>query len=110
MANTIKHATYETSEPALFVCPAEYSELFCMEWKKDVPVSAYTNYSLEVNAGPPRPVPFIEFIEKLVIMDIIMEPVISKYFVKHTSFPYTTFETIGGRENVGKIFIVWSHF
>jgi hypothetical protein len=26
------------------------------------------------------------------------------------SFPFTALQTVGGKENIGKIFIVWKHF
>jgi hypothetical protein len=54
--------------------------------------------------------PFIEFVEKLVILDMIIDPIITKYFVKYRSFPFMCDHTIGGNENIGKIFIVWMHF
>ena len=38
------------------------------------------------------------------------QPVISKYFVKYKSFPFFCHHTIGGKENIGKIFIIWMHF
>jgi hypothetical protein len=43
-------------------------------------------------------------------MDVILEPVIQKYFVQYWSFPYAGLQTLGGKENIGKIFIVWKHF
>ncbi len=43
-------------------------------------------------------------------MDFILEPVIHKYFIKNLSFPYSALETVGGRDNIGKIFMVWNHF
>lgn len=43
-------------------------------------------------------------------MDLILEPVIDKYFIRYVSFPYTTLQTVGGKENIGKIFMVWNHF
>jgi hypothetical protein len=53
---------------------------------------------------------FMEFIEKLVILDLIIEPIFTRYFVKYRSFPFLCDHTIGGQENVGKIFAVWMHF
>lgn len=53
---------------------------------------------------------FIHYIEKLVILDLIMEPIMAKYFIKYRSFPFLCEHTIGGRENIGKIFIVWMHY
>jgi len=38
------------------------------------------------------------------------QPVITNYFVKHKSFPFLCHHTIGGRENIGKIFIIWMHY
>lgn len=44
------------------------------------------------------------------MMDLMLEPIIQKYFIKYKSFPYTAFQTIGGRENIGKIFLLWKHY
>ena len=52
----------------------------------------------------------MEHVEKLVILDIIMDPVINRYFSRYRSFPFMCHHTIGGKENIGKIFIVWNHF
>lgn len=43
------------------------------------------------------PTTFIDFVEKLVILDIMLEPVIDKYFIKNLSFPYTALQTLGGK-------------
>ena len=53
---------------------------------------------------------FIEFVKKLAILDIMLEPIIEKYFIKNRSFPYSGYNTMGGKEHLGKIFIVWRHF
>ena len=38
---------------------------------------------------------FLEFLEKLVILDYICEPILNKYFVKYKNFPYLAQHTIG---------------
>lgn len=43
-------------------------------------------------------------------MDLMLEPIVEKYFVANLSFPYTAQRTLGGKENIGKIFIIWRHF
>lgn len=43
-------------------------------------------------------------------MDLMLEPIIDKYFVANLSFPYSAQRTLGGKENIGKIFIIWRHF
>lgn len=53
---------------------------------------------------------FIEFIEKLVILDIILKPWIQNYFVKYQSFPYSCRNTVGGKENLTKVFLLWRHY
>lgn len=45
MANTIKYASHEACQPAIFVCPAEYAEMFCMQWAKDEPLTPYSDFS-----------------------------------------------------------------
>ena len=39
----------------------------------------------------------MEHIEKLVILDLIIEPVITRYFVKFRSFPFLCEHTLGGK-------------
>jgi hypothetical protein len=70
MANAIKYASHQASEPAIFVCPAEYVEMFCTEWKKSLPVSPYSDFSYTLDAE--KPTRFIDFVENLAIMDIMM--------------------------------------
>lgn len=43
------------------------------------------------------------------ILDLILEPVIHKYFIQYESFPFLCEHTIGGLENLGKVFQLW-HF
>ena len=52
---------------------------------------------MELYKVPNEEVLFLEFIEKLVILDIILEPLIQKYFVKYDSFPYSCKNTVGGK-------------
>jgi hypothetical protein len=44
MSNAIKFASSTSIEPTIFVCPAEYAELFCLEWKKIRSVSPYSDF------------------------------------------------------------------
>lgn len=41
---------------------------------------------------------------------MIIDPIISRYFTQYRSFPFMCEHTLGGRENIGKIFVVWTHF
>jgi len=46
----------------------------------------------------------------LVILDIILKPLIQNYFVKYESFPYSCRNTVGGKENLTKVFLLWRHY
>jgi hypothetical protein len=52
----------------------------------------------------------MEFIEKLVILDVVLKPYVEKFFVKYESFPYSCRNTVGGKENLTKVFILWRHY
>ena len=82
--------------------------MFCIHWITNEPLSAYSDFSYSLDYK--NQIRFIDFVENLVIMDFILEPILQKYFIQHLSFPYTALQTIGGKENIGKIFIVWNHY
>jgi hypothetical protein len=65
---------------------------------------------LNFKADNQKEVLFIEFIEKLVILDLILSPLIQNYFIKYQSFPYSCRNTVGGKENLSKVFLVWNHY
>ena len=44
------------------------------------------------------------------ILDLIIEPIFTRYFVKYRSFPFQCEHTLGAKENIGKIFVIWTHF
>jgi hypothetical protein len=74
------------------------------EWKKSPLDFLQYDYAqntylldMELYKVPSEEVLFLEFIEKLVILDIILEPLIQKYFVKYESFPYSCKNTVGGK-------------
>jgi hypothetical protein len=87
------------------------------EWKKsplefmqfDPTQNSYL-LDMELYKLPTEDVLFMEFIEKLVILDLILEPLIQRYFVKYESFPYSCRNTVGGKENLTKVFLLWKHF
>ena len=108
MANQVKLASLQSTKTSVFVCPAEYTEHFLEEWKLGTPLRHQNDFKFSDIVQPN--IMFIEFVEKLVILDIILEPIINKYYIENESFPYTGHGTIGGGEHMGKIFIVWKHF
>jgi hypothetical protein len=60
MVNAIKFASYESIEPAIFVCPSEYAEIFCMEWKKNHPISPYSDFTCPPEVE--KKIRFIDFV------------------------------------------------
>lgn len=94
------------------------AELISIEWEKNTKEGRlnynYQNDTYYFNDDNIETVEneefFINYVEKLVILDFIMEPIIGKYFIKYRSFPFLCHHTIGGKENIGKIFMVWMHF
>ena len=53
---------------------------------------------------------FIDYIEKCVILDLMFEPIIKKYFIVYHSFPYLPNHTIGYFSMVSSIFVIWEHY
>ena len=53
---------------------------------------------------------FVEYIEKHVILDIMLEPYIKNYFIIHQSFPYLAKDTIGHWSMMQNIFLIFEHY
>lgn len=88
----------------MIICPVEMAELISIEWQLKSKESRLDyNYQdgnhyfrLGDKTETLKTQPFIEFVEKLVILDMIIDPIITKYFVKYRSFPFMCDHTIGG--------------
>lgn len=53
---------------------------------------------------------FIEYIEKHVILDLMFEPILRKYFVINKSFPYIANDTMGYYTMNQSLFVVFEHY
>lgn len=52
----------------------------------------------------------VEFIEKLVILDNILTPIVNNYFIRYKSFPYNLSNKEGGPELINSLFVVWDYY
>jgi hypothetical protein len=48
--------------------------------------------------------------EKLVILDLMLEPIISNYFIRYRSFPFNITKTVGGSELINSLFVIWEFY
>lgn len=53
---------------------------------------------------------YIEYVEKHVILDLMIEPFIRDYFVKNKIFPYQGKQYIGHKAMIQQIFVMLEHF
>jgi len=53
---------------------------------------------------------FLEYVEKLAILDVLFEPFIQDHFVKHKSFPFTEKGFLGHETAVLNVFTFWNHY
>ena len=53
---------------------------------------------------------FTEYIEKHVILDLMLDNFIQENFVDHRSFPFSGENTIGKSVNLGNVFMIWNHY
>lgn len=53
---------------------------------------------------------FIEYIEKHVIMDLMFEPILRKFFILNKTFPYIANDTIGYYSMNQSMFVIFEHY
>lgn len=53
---------------------------------------------------------YIEYIEKHVILDLMIDPILRDYFVRHSVFPFTGKSYIGQKSMIQQIFVMLEHF
>lgn len=104
MAGVLK-LTSRLAHRTLAVCESQYTEFVAESWKKPEVERSVFQYAECQNKGQ-----FVEFIEKLVILDLILEPLVSKYFIGYRSFPFNTTKTVGGTELINSLFVVWDYY
>jgi len=55
-------------------------------------------------------VPFVDYVEKHLLMDLMMEPFVTPWFIENRVFPFKATNTIGSESSYRDVFILWSHF
>ena len=53
---------------------------------------------------------FLEFVEKLVILDVLLEPYLAVNFIEYDSFPYDHNNFLGKETALLNIFTFWKHY
>ena len=53
---------------------------------------------------------FLEFVEKLVILDVLIEPYIFQNFVEYEAFPYDPQNFLGHETALLNVFTFWKHY
>lgn len=97
--------TSKLAPRTLAICDNQYTEFIAESWRKPGVEKSAFEYAECQSTGP-----FIEFIEKVVILDLILEPIVSKYFIGYKSFPFNVTKTIGGVELINSLFVVWDYY
>lgn len=93
-------------EKTIAVVDRQYTEFIAEAWKKEKgKEDRMFDYEAVETGGP-----FVEFIEKLVILDLMLEPLIDKFFIKNYRFPYSVKNKVGGPELVNSLFLIWNFY
>jgi len=53
---------------------------------------------------------FTDYIQKHVILDLLLDDFVQENFVEYKSFPFSGKGTIGRDMNFGNVFMIWNHF
>jgi hypothetical protein len=53
---------------------------------------------------------FLEYVEKLAILDVLFEPLIQNYFVTYKSFPFSHEGFLGHETALLNVFTFWNHY
>lgn len=53
---------------------------------------------------------FLEFVEKLVILDVLIEPYLYENFIQYESFPYDPEGYLGNETAMLNVFTFWKHY
>ena len=53
---------------------------------------------------------FLEFVEKLAILELLQEPFLDKYFINKESFPFAHEGFIGHETAMLNVFTFWNHY
>lgn len=87
-------SSYNSSRIGLIV-NADEAEKIAQHWqgKDQEMMTPYFNFD---QSEWPK-IALMECIEKLVILDLILAPVLNDYYVRYESFPFLLEETIGGK-------------
>jgi hypothetical protein len=82
-----------------------------LEWdpEKDKKRVYLSDLTSRIKAGSDE-MNFVDYIEKHVILDIILGPIMKKFFVDLKSFPFKAEDVIGANYGVKNVFILWKHF
>lgn len=75
----------------LAVCDHQYSHMICEEWKIPQPINNAEIFKFAgekniINEKKSRS--FLEHIEKLIILDVMLGPMVTDFFIKYKTFPY----------------------
>jgi hypothetical protein len=53
---------------------------------------------------------FLEFVEKLVILDVLFEPYLTENFIEYEAFPFDPNNFLGKETALLNIFTFWKHY
>ena len=73
---------------------------------------------LDALLKPPKPPPtdplmqesFLEFVEKQVILDVMLEPYLFETFIQYNVFPYDPAGFLGKETAILNVFTFWKHY
>jgi len=98
----------------LAVVDMNCAEMIAETWKNSKHLAKIKNLqgllkNVKMEEGDDQ-VTFSDYIEKHVILDLMLDNFIQENFVDYKSFPFTGENTVGKTMNFGNVFMIWNHF
>ncbi|KRX01386.1 hypothetical protein PPERSA_01289 [Pseudocohnilembus persalinus] len=109
MIETLKHASY-SNKRIVAVMDRHMADLLDEEWR-NLDTKLYNfNKFYTINNKTQKDLTFVEYIEKHVILDLMFQPILRKFFVLNQTFPFIANDLIGYTSMHTNIFIIFEHY
>ena len=108
VATLLQHLTH-AHEKVLAVTDVDTSNLLEEAWPR-LDLRRLAPLSVELSYAKDHQQSFIEYIEKQVILDMLLDPILRKYFTEFRTFPFVPEHTIGSKTMLAQLFVIYEHY
>jgi hypothetical protein len=99
-----------SSKRAVFVANYQHCDLIVKYWKAMKPEVMPLSDFYPAEDKDLSEAHFVDFIEKLVILDILNNGFINEYFIKHHTFPFKSVNNESWMIAYANVFQLWNHY